>query len=73
MTWTLQYIHTDLIDSVARDHVPETNGAERDEAEVETIQKVPALPLPKDDRTPADVADHHRQAQADRHSNLQMQ
>lgn len=59
-----------LIDSVPGDHVAEADGAEGDEAEVEPVEEAPALPLPEDDRPAANVADHHRQAQRDRHSHL---
>ena len=59
-----------LVDGIPGHHVAESDGAEGDEAEVEAVQKVPALPLTKDDRSAADVANHHRQAQRDRHRHL---
>ena len=44
-------------DAVARDDVPEANGAERDEAKVAAVQESPPLPLAEENRATTDVGD----------------
>ncbi len=44
-------------DAVARDDVPEADGAECNEAEVAAVQESPPLPLAEENRTTTDVGD----------------
>jgi hypothetical protein len=59
-----------LVYSISWHHITKANGTERDEAKVESVQEVPALPLPEYDGPATDVPNHHSQAQGDWHRHL---
>jgi len=60
------------VDLIAGDNVSEANGAQRDEAEVGAVQKVPVFPLGEKKGAATNVAHHDCKAQSYRNSDLKI-